>query len=564
MPFLKKVSGNPSGQCIELRGDLVVIGRAPDCDIVLDPHGVSRRHAELRRNGDQFVLADLRSRNKTKVNNTEVLPDRDHTLRPGDRINICDVEFVYYLKPPKSDSGRVRDELIVTEGPEDSTIHTVDASQFGSTALGVRPEAKLKAILEITRNLSSELQIATVAPKLMDTLFEVFPQAERAFLVLRDPVTSRLVRTAFKHRNLRPTARGLGALENDEAPMSISRSIVNHVLERKTAVLSQDAGNDSNLPVSASISELRIRSVMCAPLVTPDGQALGILQLDTSDRKQFLQDDLDLLVAVASQAAIAIQNAALHEGLLARDRLDRDLRLAEQVQKRFLPQSVPRIAGYEFFAHYNAAYEIGGDYYDFVPLPGGRLAVALGDVSGKGVAAALMMAKFSGDTRYCITTEGAPGAAADLLNNLLCAAGIEEKFITLSLGVLEPATHRYVLMSAGHLPVLIRRAGGRVEEIGASIGGFPLGIMPDSQYQQAEVELRPGDVAVVYSDGVTDARSPAEELYDSSENHRLVRRVAESAGGPEALGRAILQEIREFSAGHPQADDITLVCFGPL
>ena len=112
---------------------------------------------------------------------------------------------------------------------------------------------------------------------------------------------------------------------------------------------------------------------MCVPLVTPDSEALGILQLDTSDRKQFHQDDLDVLAAVASQAAIAIQNAAMHESLLERERVNRDLKLAEQVQKRFLPQSVPDIPGFEFFAHYDPAYEVGGDYYDFVPLPGNRL-----------------------------------------------------------------------------------------------------------------------------------------------------------------------------------------------
>ena len=99
----------------------------------------------------------------------------------------------------------------------------------------------------------------------------------------------------------------------------------------------------------------------------------------------------------------------MHESLLERERLNRDLKLAEQVQKRFLPQSVPAIPGFEFFAHYDPAYEVGGDYYDFVPLPGNRLAIAVGDVSGKGVAAALMMAKFSGDTRYCILTENSPG-----------------------------------------------------------------------------------------------------------------------------------------------------------
>ena len=124
--------------------------------------------------------------------------------------------------------------------------------------------------------------------------------------------------------------------------MSISRSIVNHVLGQKKAVLSQDAGSDQNLPTSASIADLKIRSVMCVPLLTPDREALGIIQLDTSDRKQFLQEDLDVLAAVAGQAAIAIQNAAMHESLLERERLNRDLRLAEQVQKRFLPQSVRR------------------------------------------------------------------------------------------------------------------------------------------------------------------------------------------------------------------------------
>src|SRR5205085_1086206 len=107
---------------------------------------------------------------------------------------------------------------------------------------------------------------------------------------------------------------------------------------------------------SASIADLEIRSVMCAPLLTPDNQALGILQLDTSSRRQFHQEDLDVLAAVAGQAAVAVQNAWMHESLLERERLDRDLKLAEQVQKRFLPRSVPELDGYEFFAHYHPAY----------------------------------------------------------------------------------------------------------------------------------------------------------------------------------------------------------------
>ena len=232
--------------------------------------------------------------------------------------------------------------MIVTEAENHDApqLHTLDASRSSALASMVKPEVKLKAILEITRNLSSELKIDTVAPKILDSLMELFPQAERLFLILVDPETKRLIRKAFKYR---PAKKSLFStvVPADEVPMSISRSIVNHVLGQKKAVLSQDAGTDKNLPTSASIADLKIRSVMCVPLLTPDGEALGIIQLDTSDRKQFPQDDLDVLAAVASQAAIAIQNAPMHESLLERERLDRDLKLAEQVQKRFLPQSVP-------------------------------------------------------------------------------------------------------------------------------------------------------------------------------------------------------------------------------
>src|SRR4051794_10335862 len=562
MAILKRVTGEPAGQIIELKSDLIVIGRAPDCHIILDPNGVSRRHAEIRRDGDTFLLADLRSRNKTKVNNVDVTPGREHRLRPGDRINICDVEMIYYDVPPKPPAPPTDSNvMIVTDGDDDPNIQTLDASRSSAMASVVRPEVKLKAILEITRNLSTELQIDAVAPKILDSLMELFPQAERLFLMLRDPETKRLVRKAFKHRpSRRPT---FSATPDDEVPMSISRSLVDHVLGQKKAVLSQDAGNDKNLPTSASIADLKIRSVMCAPLLTPDGEASGILQLDTSDRKQFLQEDLDVLAAVASQAAVAVQNAAMHETLLERERMERDLKLAEQVQKRFLPQSVPTVAGFEFFAHYHPAYEVGGDYYDFVRLSDTRWAVALGDVSGKGVAAALMMAKFSGDTRFCILTQDSPGHAANELNKLLYAAGIEEKFITLSLSVLDTPSRKLTLCSAGHLPILVRRANGTVEEIGEDIAGFPLGIMDDSDYQQTDLTLSAGDVAVIHSDGVTDSRNIREELYDSRDNRRLLKRLAESPGGAEAVGRSILQDIREFSTGHSQADDITLICFGP-
>jgi serine phosphatase RsbU (regulator of sigma subunit) len=567
MAVLQKMT-EPS-QFIELKDGETVIGRLPECSVVLDPHGVSRKHALIRRDGDNFYLVDLESRNKTKLNEREIAPRVDHLLKAGDRINICDVEMIFYPAMPTVTPANPDPGVEVTEGGDDSAMHTLDASRSDLLACSVRPEAKLKAILEISRNLSSTLQLDVVAPKILDSLLDVFMQAERVFLVLvKEGEAKPTIRQTF-HKN-RPVKRTgvkvpLGRPSAEESRLTISRTIMTTVLNQKKAVLSQDAGNDANLPTSASIADLRIRSFMCAPLLTPDGRAMGILQLDTTDRRQFVQDDLDVLVAVASQAAFAIQNAAMHESLLARERIERDLRLAEQVQRRFLPQSLPKYPGFEFFAHYDPAFEVGGDFYDFVTMPDNKLAVVVGDVSGKGVSAALMMAKFSGDTRLSILTEYEPGAAANKLNETLCAAGIDEKFITLSLSVLDLSSGLLTFAVAGHFPMMVRRANGQIEEVGSEITGFPLGVDNDSTYQQMGVTLRPGDVAVIYSDGVPDAISPSGERYDSAQNRRFSRRVAASAGGAGALGRAVLQEIREFSAGVPyQADDITLVCLGPV
>jgi phosphoserine phosphatase RsbU/P len=319
----------------------------------------------------------------------------------------------------------------------------------------------------------------------------------------------------------------------------------------------------ANLHTSASIADQKAHSVIGVPRLAPDGQASGSKPLSAREDKQILEDDRDVPADVAGQMAASLRNASLHETLLEYERLARDLKSAEEVQHQLLPQSLPKLPGYAFFAYYRAAHEVGGDYYDFVALPENRLGIALGDVSGKGVAAALIMAKFSGDARLNLRTEGSAAAAARVLNTALCKTGIDDRFITLSLLVLEASTGRLQLCSAGHPPVLLRRADGTVEELGKNVGGFPLGIVPDTAYQQVNVELRPGDVAVVYSDGVTDSRNPTENLYDTQDNRRLLKCIEGAAGGPEAVGEAILQEIHEFSRGHVQADDITLVSFGP-
>ena len=240
----------------------------------------------------------------------------------------------------------------------------------------------------------------------------------------------------------------------------------------------------------------------------------------------------------------------------------RELLLAGRMQRGIMP-AIPAAPGYEFFAHYQPVYSVGGDYYDFVDLAPGCLAVVLGDVVGKGIAAALMMARFSSETRHRVCSSS-PEIAAAALNGQLHGYDMEELFITLCLGVLEFGSRRFTYCSAGHPLPLLRRANGRIEEHGADDAGFPLGIAADAVYRQVSLELEPGDVVLIYSDGVTDALNARGERYDSTRSPRLRERLGLASEGPRATGRTIVRDLQDFSEGYPQFDDITLLCFGPV
>ena len=199
---------------------------------------------------------------------------------------------------------------------------------------------------------------------------------------------------------------------DDTQSVRISRTIVNNVMTSKEAILSADAATDARFDMAESIVDFHIRSMMCAPLIDRDGDSLGVIQLDTLDpRNRFEQDDLDVLVSVACQAAFAVENAQLHEAAMREQAIKRELAVAHEVQRGFLPSARRAIPEYEFFEFYEPANQLGGDYYDYVELPGGRLAVVVADVSGKGISASLLMAKLSAETRYCLASEPSPAAA---------------------------------------------------------------------------------------------------------------------------------------------------------
>jgi sigma-B regulation protein RsbU (phosphoserine phosphatase) len=533
----------------------LIMGRQQDCTIVLDNNSVSRQHARIFRINDVWYVEDLKSRNKTYLNHEEL--QGRAPLKDGDRIKICDYLFRFEETPQ-------RKPLPAAMAPEIEPINeqfSVQASIASGSVRAVldsQPSDKLRALLDISTQLSKTLDIKSLLPQIAETLFQVFRQADRCFIITREE-PDQLVPQVIKTRT-----------KDSDSSARFSRTIVRRCLDTLESYLSEDASADQNLGAAASIAEFRIRSVLCAPIVTPDNKALGVIQLDTQQRnKRFTQDDLKLLCAVAGQAAVAMENARLHENLIARSKLDRDLEIARQVQFSFLPQQTPVVPNYEIFHFYSPAQMVGGDYYDFLPMPDGRLALFVGDVAGKGVPAALLMAKLSAEARYCTITDTDPASIVCKLNDALISAGMLDRFIALAAAFLDPKTNRVALVNAGQMTPMIYRASDEFvgDAMSSSMSGTPLGVIEGFPYEAVEVQLQPGDTIFMFSDGVSDAMSPTGDMFGIQGIHRVLRSDnALHTGGlrPNEVGQRIIQGVRQHARGRDQNDDIALVAFGLL
>ncbi len=554
MAYLVVTNGDNPQQQFPLEGTQTIIGRHPSCDIVLDLGSVSRQHAQITRQGDQYFVEDLGSRNKTYLNG-ELVQGRQ-PLQDQDRLQICEVLFTFRQGPapnveptPTAESAGSTLALMVDDANRHSTIMSrIDVSRSGAgVRITVNPEIKLRALLEITQDLAKSLAMDQVLPKILDSLFKVFLQADRGFIVLQgdDGV---LIPKAVKYRR-----------DPDEDTLRISRTVVRQVMDSKEAILSADATADPKFAMSQSVADFRIRSLMCAPLISPEGRALGVIQVDTLDqRHRFQDDDLEVLASVAAQAAIAVERAQLHEQALRQQQVERDLQLAHIVQQGFLPRSVPEVPGYRFFDFYDPANQVGGDLYDYFSLPGNRVAVVLGDVSGKGVSAALLMAKVSAEARYLLATSP-PAVALTHLNQAFARHGWDDRFVTMIVAVIDSATHEAIIVNAGHMAPYLRRADGQVLAIGEPQAGVPLGVDPDTQYAEFRQPLLPGDVLIAFTDGITEAQNAQRDFYGFQ---RLEARIRSAPGDPHALGQTILEDVQQFVRDHRQFDDMCLLCFG--
>jgi phosphoserine phosphatase RsbU/P len=340
--------------------------------------------------------------------------------------------------------------------------------------------------------------------------------------------------------------------ENKNSEIRVSQRIFHHVLDTADAVLFDDAV--THFHSADSVLAGSLRSVMCAPLTDPEGKVFGMIQTDSHAAHRFQKNDLDIFATVATQISLALNFSKLHLRTIEDALIRKDIEQANTVQRQFLPQSAPKIQGYAFADYYSAARHVGGDYFDYLPLCDGRLAIVLGDVVGKGVPAALTMVKLATEMRTTFEVVTSASAAMTRLNRRLA-----DSFITGVVMILDPKQHVLSIANAGHDSPLLKSATGQLHKFGEDAKGFPISVVDDYEYEEAEVALSPGDTVVVFSDGFIDAENTAQTNRFGID--RINRIVETHTGSAESVTRAIVDEVDVFTSGAPQFDDMCLVSF---
>jgi serine phosphatase RsbU (regulator of sigma subunit)/pSer/pThr/pTyr-binding forkhead associated (FHA) protein len=557
MAYLTAINGTAQGTRYDLDQSVIILGRHPECDVILDAGAVSRQHARIVRRGDDLQLEDLKSRNGTYLNGH--LISGATTLSDGDLVRICDLEFSFHTDDSQAlyDSSALKDAsstfgVVLVDDPEGAARAVTSKIEVrgGGTAgsqLTTNAEVRLAAVLEIVQSLGKAVVLDEVLPKVLDTLFRIFVQADRGFIVLRE-----------KNGTLIP--KWLKTRQADmQETFRISRTVMREVMEHRHALISLDASSDERFEMSQSVTDFRIRSMIVAPLLSSEGEPIGAIQMDTlNQRRRFEESDLEILTAVAAQAGVAIENAQLHEQLVEQRLLEQDLDLARRVQQAFLPGKYPDLNGFSFYHFYQPAQQIGGDYYDYIPLPDQRIAIVVADVVGHGISAAMLMAKLSAETRFALASNQSVNKAISSLNSRMSGLGLE-KFITFLCLVLDPRSGMIEIVNAGHMPPLWRRGADRIMQPGEAESGLPLGVLDEFEYELSCITLDPGERLVLYTDGIHEAPNLAGEAFGIVQLQTL---LSSPHVDVREIGENLTQTVIKHIQGTTQADDMCLLVLG--
>ena len=411
------------------------------------------------------------------------------------------------------------------------------------------PEAKYRLLLKLSQEIGRSLDLQEVLGYLLESVRTTVVYDAAGVFVLNRRVP--LGQDAGDRLIAGMAVVGFDDTPRDEDPMlRRGEGIIGHVISTGQTVIAPDVNQEPHY-VQGKAST---RSEIAVPIVS-GGEVIGALNLESDTLDAFSEADVEFLEFFAVAAAISIEKAVLHREMLEKHRIEQQLQIAKEVQVALLPAADPVLEGYDIAGTNVPTWEIGGDYYDYLPQPDGRLGVAIADVSGKGVPAALIMATFRAALR-AQRVRGMPlDAIADRLNRILLDSMDSSRFVTAFYGLLEPGTGRLSFANCGHNPPLLLRAAGPPESLAS--GGPALGMWPGASFQPGEVSVLPGDILVLYTDGVIEVMNTAGEMFGVERLEAVIRRRPGESS--RDLVEAVVEATRDFAARAGYEDDFTLV-----
>jgi serine phosphatase RsbU (regulator of sigma subunit) len=538
MAELKIQTADGSRERFPLSKPRITIGRARSSDVFLPDQWLSRHHAAVEQKNGAYYLLDLGSKNGTLLNGERVSGDR--RLRDGDVITLGEHLLVFSMEDELDE--RPPEGTRVFSAKELSDIKTKPSIDPEELA---RQNRVLGVLSEAARALIVHRPLHELFEQVLDLLFEAVP-AERGAIMLLEGAPPQPAIKASRSRQGQPITR-------------LSRTIVRRVLDKKEALLISSVMDDASFSTQDSILATGIRSAMCAPLWytatgTEQDAVIGLVYVDSlMASHSFNEEDVRILTALANVAAAKIENARLLEENLEKRVLEEEMRTAAEIQRNLLPQRAPAVPGYGVVGSNRPCRTVGGDYYDF-GMDGGRLHFALGDVSGKGTGAALLMTVLRAAVRGHWGV-GEPAEAVARINRTVCQNVTPGKYVTFFMGRLDPETGAMAYVNAGHNPPIVVRADGTLDSL--TTGGVVLGLFEEGEYEQAATRLGPGDVLVVFSDGVTETWNPDDVEFGDARLAELVRQGRDLDAA--ALEAEILRELERFAEGTKATDDRTLI-----
>ena len=459
------------------------MGRATDAGLVLADRGVSRRHARIFRQGGQWWVEDLGSSNGTHVNGLKLV--QPVPLRPGDQVQVGPFGLLFSDETKGFENVRILSQTIA--GPASDEVYQ-DASG-----------RRLRAMLELTRSLGSISAREPLFAQVAGHLFQLFPRADRMLMLEGKPNELRVTGSQMRD--------GEVALNQ-----SYSRTLLRRVMIENIGLIASQEADLQGLG-GHSLVEMGVQSFVCVPMHDESGKPAGALLLDRfRPGPPFPHDDLMLLTTVAIQVSICFQNYRMQAQLLDQARMQRDLALAREIQQAYLPTLVPVGLGpnHELAAMLNPAQEVAGDFYDYIPVDDTTCLLVVGDVTGKGITAALFLTSVRTLLRHLAVGTRNPGELMQRLNNAIAADNPNGMFVTLALALFESATGTVTLALGGHPAPVRFRPGALAAPLTGPAGRLVGYRQLDRPFPTYTASLQPGEALLFFTDGVTEANAEAQ------------------------------------------------------